>query len=111
MEDIRNGQMQGNDRITAVCRRKHKCGGVGALVVGHTVKPGQRIAGGPLIHAESRLVHRQRQHDDTVAAVDALQRVGVGARRGECGVEEAVAAALADCRRDRDVIDGVDRQC
>ena len=42
--------------------------------------------------------------------MDRLQRVCVGARCSERGVEEAVAAALADCRRDRSTKDGIDGQ-
>ena len=56
-------------------------------------------------------VHRQGQRDDAVAAVDRLQCVGVGARRGQVLSEEVVAVTLADFRYDWDVIDGVDRQC
>ena len=55
-------------------------------------------------------VARQRQRDDTVAAVYALQRVGVGARRGQVLPEEAVAVSFANRSGDRRVEDGVDRQ-
>ena len=54
-------------------------------------------------------IHGQRQHDDTVAAVDALQRVGVGACRGKRLPEEFVATAFADCSGDRRVKDRIDR--
>ena len=100
--------MQGDDGVAAVCRLQHKGGGVCALVVGYAVNPGQRVAGRPLIHAEDRLVYRQGQGDNTVAAVDGLQRVGVGARGGEGRVEETVATTVADLCRDGGAVGRVD---
>ena len=55
-------------------------------------------------------VDRQRQGDDAVTSVNALQRVGVGSRGGERLPEEVVAAALADLRGEGRVEDGIDRQ-
>ena len=55
-------------------------------------------------------VDRQRQGDDTVAAVDGLQRVSVRSRRGEVLSKETVAAAFANLSGNRGVEDGVDRQ-
>ena len=56
------------------------------------------------------IIDRQGQRNHAVAAVDALQRVGISARRGNLLSEEVVAAALANFSGDRGVEDGVDRQ-
>ena len=55
-------------------------------------------------------VHRQCQGDDAVAAVDGLQRVFVGSRRGKRLPEEAVGLALTDLSGDRGVENGVHGQ-
>ena len=55
-------------------------------------------------------IHRQRQGNHTVTAVDRLQRVGVGACRGEHRIEETVAVAFADLRFNGSVENGIDGQ-
>ena len=55
-------------------------------------------------------VHGQSQRNHAVAAVDALQRMGVSPCGGERLPEEVVATALANCSGDRRVEDIVDCQ-
>ena len=110
VNDIVDRQCQGNHAVTTVDALQR----VGICSRGGERLPEEVVATAVAdFRGEGRvndIVDRQRQGDDAVATVDALQGMGVCTRCGECLPEEVVAAAVADFRGEGRVEDRVDRQ-
>ena len=105
--------MQGHGHRGVAAIGGLQCGGLRAGLGEGLAVPGERQlarANGARVGHRVGRVDGQREGDDAVAAIDGLQRVGVGAARGEGLAEEAVAFALADGGRDGHIVGREDVQ-
>ena len=110
VEDRVDRQRQGDDAVTSVNGLQR----VGVRARGSEHLPEEIVAAAFAdLSGEGRVedrVDRQSQGNDAVAAVNGLQRVGIGSRCSECLPEEVVATAFADLGGEGRVEDRVDRQ-
>ena len=81
---------------------------IGGATVGIQHRALALAEGGGTVDAHHRdLAHREGERDDTVAAVSAVQRVGIGAARSKVLAKEIVGFALTHAVGNRCVVGGI----